>query len=105
MAGKAIAKYLKTNKTSYLKEYQDNWTKIFGEEFEKQTFARKILEKVDNNTINKLFDEITPQTIQEISENEDFDFHTSSIVKLLGLRRSIKAARLLLGSGLKKLLT
>ena len=51
-------------------------------EFEKQKMARMILEKIDNSTINKLFETITPQIIEEISKNEDFDFHSSSIFKI-----------------------
>ncbi len=105
LAGRAIAKYLKTGKKDDLKTYQEEWVKIFGKEFERQIFARKILEKIDNDTINKLFAEITPEIIQDVSSNDDFDFHTTSIVKLLGVKRSVKTAQLLLGSGLKKLLT
>lgn len=105
LAGRAISKYLRTGKKEDLKEYQIEWNKMFGKEFERQIFARKILEKLDNNTINKLFAEITPEIIHDISANDDFDFHTASIVKLLGVKRSLKTAQLLLGSGLKKLLT
>jgi hypothetical protein len=66
--------------------------------------ARKVLERIDNNTINKLFDSITPEITKEISEKEDFDFHTGSIIKLLGLKGSVKTAQIILGGELKKLL-
>ena len=66
--------------------------------------ARKILERVDNNTINKLFETITPEITREISEKDDFDFHTGSIIKLLGLKGSIKTVQTLLGGEIKKLL-
>jgi len=104
-AGQAISKFLKTNNRSDLQQYQKNWTKRFGKEFEKQVFARKILERVDNNTINKLFESITPEITKEISEKDDFDFHTSSILKLLGMKGSIKTAQTLIGGELKKLLS
>jgi geranylgeranyl reductase family protein len=104
-AGQAISKFLKTNKKEYLEEYQKKWTERFGKEFEKQILARKILERIDNNTINKLFQTITPEIINEISEKDDFDFHTSSIVKLLGLKGSIKTAQTLIGGEIKKLLS
>ncbi|MDC4231856.1 MAG: NAD(P)/FAD-dependent oxidoreductase [Nitrosopumilus sp.] len=104
-AGQAISKFLKTNNKSELEEYQKKWTSRFGKEFEKQIFARKILERIDNNTINKLFESITPEIIKEISEKDDFDFHTSSIIKLLGMKGSIKTAQTLIGGELKKLLS
>ncbi|KAG2473851.1 MAG: Digeranylgeranylglycerophospholipid reductase [Nitrosopumilales archaeon] len=105
LAGQAIAKYLETGKKSELKEYQKKWKEKFEKEFEKQLFARKLLERLDNQTINKLFESITPEITKEISENDDFDFHTGSIIKLLGIKRSIKTAQTLIGSEIKKLLS
>ncbi|MFB5635880.1 MAG: NAD(P)/FAD-dependent oxidoreductase [Nitrosopumilus sp.] len=103
-AGQAISEFLKTNNRETLEEYQKKWTVRFGKEFEKQVLARKILERIDNNTINKLFETITPEIINEVSEKDDFDFHTGSIIKLLGLRGSIKTAQTLIGGEIKKLL-
>jgi digeranylgeranylglycerophospholipid reductase len=103
-AGQAISEFLKTNNTDDLDQYQKKWIARFGKEFEKQLLARRILERIDNNTINKLFETITPEIIKEISEKDDFDFHTGSIVKLLGLRGSIKTAQTLIGGEIKKLL-
>jgi flavin-dependent dehydrogenase len=104
-AGQAISEFLKTNKKEDLEQYQKRWMARFGKEFEKQLLARKILERIDNNTINKLFETITPEIIKEISEKDDFDFHTGSIVKLLGLKGSIKTAQTLIGGEIKKLLS
>ena len=103
-AGQAISEFLKTNNKADLEQYQKKWTERFSKEFEKQLLARKILERVDNNTINKLFESITPEIIKDISEKDDFDFHTGSIVKLLGLKLSIKTAQTLIGGEIKKLL-
>ena len=103
-AGQAISKFLKTNEISHLQEYQKRWTERFGKEFDKQLLARKILERLDNQTINKLFESITPEITNEISEKEDFDFHTSSIIKLLGIKGSLKTAQTLISGELKKIL-
>jgi digeranylgeranylglycerophospholipid reductase len=103
-AGQAISEFLKTNNRDDLDQYQKKWTARFGKEFEKQLLARKILERIDNNTINKLFETITPEITKEISEKDDFDFHTGSIIKLLGLKGSIKTVQTLLGGEIKKLL-
>ena len=86
IAGNTIVKCLETNDLSQLKEYQKSWKNKFGKEFEKQRISRKILERIDNKTIDSLFDTITPEMVDEISDKDDFDFHTSSIVKLLGIR-------------------
>jgi digeranylgeranylglycerophospholipid reductase len=104
-AGQAISKFLESKDKSDLEEYQKRWTEKFGKEFEKQLFARKILERLDNNTINKLFESVTPEIIKEVSEKEDFDFHTGSIIKLLGIKGSLKTAQAIIGGEFKKLLS
>ena len=104
-AGQAISKFLESKDKTDLEEYQKKWTAKFGNEFEKQLFARKILERLDNSTINKLFESVTPEMLKEISEKEDFDFHTGSIVKLLGIKGSLKTAQALIGGEFKKLLS
>ena len=103
-AGQAISKFLKTDNKSDLNEYQKKWMERFGKEFEKQVFVRQVLEKLDNITIEKLFQSITPEIIKDISEKEDFDFHTSSIIKLLGLKNSVKTVQTIIGGELRKLL-
>jgi len=104
-AGQAISKFLDSKDKSDLEEYQKRWIEKFGKEFERQLFARKILERLDNNTINKLFESVTPEITKEISEKEDFDFHTGSIVKLLGIKGSLKTAQAIIGGEFKKLLS
>ena len=63
------------------------------------------MERLENKTINKLFESITPEITKEISEKDDFDFHTSSIIKLLGMKGTIKTAQTLIESELKKLIS
>ena len=79
-AGTAISKYLESDDQIHLKQYQKNWHDKFGKEFEKQRLARKILERVDNKTIDTIFNTITPEITDEISNKDDFDFHTTAIV-------------------------
>ena len=105
LAGNAITKYLETNEHSQLQQYQKFWHDKFGKEFEKQRLARKILERVDNKTIDMIFDTITPEIISEISNKDDFDFHATSVVKLLGIRKSLSAAQNIMSAEIKRLLT
>ncbi|NNM03185.1 MAG: NAD(P)/FAD-dependent oxidoreductase, partial [Nitrosopumilus sp.] len=69
-AGQAISEYLKTDDKADLEKYQKRWTERFGKEFEKQLLARKVLERIGNDTINKLFESITPEIIKDISEKD-----------------------------------
>lgn len=103
-AGKAISKFLETKRHNELLSYQKSWVEKFGKEFEKQLFARKMLERLDNKSIDKLFDSLTPDMIADISNNDDFDFHTSAIIKMLGLKGSLKVAQTIFGAEIRKLL-
>ena len=102
-AGQAISEFLATGNRKDLDEYQKRWTARFGKEFDKQIHARRILERIDNDAINKLFEAVTPDIIEEIAQRDDFDFHTKSIIKLIGLKTSIKTAKILIGQEIKKL--
>jgi len=103
LAGRAISKALKTDDSSALADYEKQWKEKFGKEFEKQNLARKILSRLDNNTVNKLFQAITPEIEEDISNKEDFDFHTSSILKLLGMKGTFNTMQALVGGEIKKL--
>jgi len=103
-AGTAISKYLESDDQTQLKQYQKNWHDKFGKEFEKQRLARKILERVDNKTIDTIFNTITPEITDEISNKDDFDFHTTAIVKLLGMRKSLNAAQNIMSAEIKRIL-
>ena len=103
-AGNAITKYLESDDQVQLKQYQKNWHDKFGKEFEKQRLARKILERVDNKTIDTIFDTITPKITDEISNKDDFDFHAIAIVKLLGMRKSLNAAQNIMSAEIKRIL-
>jgi len=103
-AGRAISNALKTGNKEELYNYQKQWNERFGKEFEKQNLARKILSRLDNNTVNKLFTSITPEIEQEISQKDDFDFHTSSILRLLGMKGSFNTMQALISGEIKKLI-
>ena len=83
--------------------YEKQWRDKFGKEFEKQNLARKILARLDNDTVNKLFNSITPEIEEDISNKEDFDFHTSSILRLLGMKGSFNTLQALIGGEIKRL--
>lgn len=103
-AGKAISKFLENGKEGELFQYQKEWTGKFGKEFGQMLLARSLLERLDNKSIDALFDSITPDVLNEISKEGDFDFHTTSVAKLLGIKGSVKAMQAILGNELRRLL-
>ena len=103
MAGRAISEAIETGDSSSLMNYEKQWKEKFGKEFEKQNLARKILARLDNGTVNKLFNSITPEIEEDISNKEDFDFHTSSILRLLGMKGSFNTMQALIGGEIKRL--
>jgi len=103
MAGRAISEAIETGNSSSLMNYEKQWKEKFGKEFEKQNLARKILARLDNGTVNKLFNSITPEIEEDISNKEDFDFHTSSILRLLGMKGSFNTMQALIGGEIKRL--
>jgi flavin-dependent dehydrogenase len=105
LAGRTISKFLESGKSSDLLEYQKAWSDKFGQEFEHMLLARTLLERLDNKSINKIFESITPEVVEEISKEGSFDFHTISLAKLLGVNGSVKAIQAILGSEFRRLLT
>ena len=104
-AGRSISKFLEHGKSSDLLEYQKIWMDKFGQEFEHMLLARGLLERLDNKSIDKMFESITPEIVEEISKEGSFDFHTISLAKLLGVKGSVKAIQAILGSEFRRLLT
>ena len=103
-AGKAISKFLETGRENMLQEYQKEWSDKFGKEFGQMLLARSLLERLDNKSIDDLFESITPEVLNEISKEGSFDFHTTSVAKLLGIKGSVKAVQTILGNELRRLL-
>jgi digeranylgeranylglycerophospholipid reductase len=103
LAGNAISKFLETGKESSLSEYQTAWNEKFGKEFEHMLLVRSILERLDNKSIDSIFESITPKILDEISKEGSFDFHTTSVAKILGVRGSVKAIQAILGNELRRL--
>ncbi len=92
------------NNTEHLAAlYRKSWDDRFGREFEKQILARRVLERMDNEALNKMIRSVTPDMLQKMAENGDFDFHTGSIIRMLGIRRTAGAAKSMLGSEMRRL--
>jgi len=93
IAGQAVSKFIKEDDSSTLGMYEEKWNDQFKNEFETISQARKIFERLDNRSIDKLFKAIqTSGILNEISLIGDFDFHSTSIFKILGVKKVLQIA-------------
>ncbi len=101
-AADAIAKALDYNDLALLHEYERSWFNKFGKEFEKMLLARRLFERLDNKAIDGIFNAIDDKLIRDIADT-DFDFHSSAIIKMLGIGKSLSIASSILGSEFRRL--
>lgn len=104
LAGNHIARYKRRIFNSLLNDYERDWFSIFGKEFQRMLFFRKIMERLDNKSIDALFSIVSDSDILEISRSANFDFHSLALSKILGSKKAIKLISTLLGNELRHLL-
>lgn len=104
LAGNHIARYKRRIFNSVLNDYERDWFSIFGKEFQRMLFFRKIMERLDNKSIDALFSIVSDSDILEISRSANFDFHSLALSKILGSKKAIKLISTLLGNELRHLL-
>jgi len=104
LAGRAISNAFEENDLNVLWNYQRAWLDIFQEEFNKMLLARRILERIDNKTLDQLFQSVSESRIREICEIGEFDFHTAALTKIFGSRQGIKILKAILGNEIRRLL-
>lgn len=104
LAGTHIARYKKNVANSSLNDYETDWYLIFGKEFQKMIFFRKLMERLDNKSIDSIFSLISDSDIAEISKSATFDFHSFALSKILGSKKAIKLITALLGNEFRHIL-
>ena len=104
LAGSHIALYKKNAVNSLLIKYEIDWYSIFGKEFQRMLFFRKIMERLDNKSIDAIFSLISDSDIAEISKSATFDFHSFALSKILGSKKAIKLISTLLGNEFRHIL-
>jgi geranylgeranyl reductase family protein len=105
LAGRAIANALANDDLELLHDYEEEWLRIFKSEFDRMLLARRVFEHLDNKAIDEMFKMVGSETIDEVSENGDFDFHSQALSKLLTVEGALKIAKTVLGSEIRKLFT
>jgi geranylgeranyl reductase family protein len=106
LAGSHIALYKKNaiNVNSLLNDYETEWYSIFGKEFQRMLIFRKIMERLDNKSIDAIFSIISDSDIAEISKSATFDFHSFALSKILGSKKAIKLISTLVGNEFRHIL-
>lgn len=105
-AGRSISKSLENgNDSSFLKEYQSNWINSFGKEFDRQVLFRKILERLDNKSLDKIFSNISSSAIDKISSTGDFDYHSAALKSLLNAKITVNFLYTFMGNEYRKIIS
>ncbi len=107
LAGRSISKFLDNdgeNNFSYLKNYQDGWLNLFGKEFDRLLLLRKLLEQLDNKSLDKIFSGISEITLENISSNGEFDFHSIALKNFLNTKTTLNFLYTLMGNSYRKMI-
>ncbi|MFH1016190.1 MAG: hypothetical protein V1771_04250, partial [Chloroflexota bacterium] len=89
IAAQTLRKALQSNDLSArsLARYEQEWQQLLGRELRTSYWARKLFEKLSDGQIDKVFDIVKRNGIDEALLKEkdlSFDWHSKAILKLLG---------------------
>ncbi len=104
LAGRAISDSLIHDDQTYLHNYQNNWSKKFEKEFDKLLLFRKLLERLDNRSLDKIFSNISKTTLEKISMSGDFDFHSLALKHFLNTQMTLNLLHMFLGNEYRKII-
>ena len=87
-AGQSLCKSLESH-TNLLHIYENRWRDTFGSEFNSTRLFRKIYDNLDNRHLDDIFDILSSSSdLQNLINNSgDFDFHSFTLLKALGLKK------------------
>ena len=104
LAGKALTKSIEKNDRNLMYYYERKWFSIFKSEFDKMLILRKVLERLDNRAIDKIFSTISQGEIDDISKIGDFDFHSTALSRILHSTISLKIAKTIFDNEIRRLI-
>jgi flavin-dependent dehydrogenase len=105
LAGKAISQANEKNDNRLLYEYEKNWKSMFQKEFNSMLFARKVLERLDNKSIDEIFSSLSKKAIKDVSNFSDFDFHSSALDLFLKTRIATNLTKILIENEFRRVLS
>jgi digeranylgeranylglycerophospholipid reductase len=95
IAGKHLARALKTGRPEELSNYQKEWMSLYGSDFRMQLNLRRIYEDLTNEDIEELFGILKESDALSSLIDGSFDFHGKDFLKLLGVGGFVKSLRLM----------
>jgi geranylgeranyl reductase family protein len=102
LAGQAISNAIEKNNDSLLYEYEKNWKSMFQKEFQSMLLARKVLERLDNKSIDSIFASLSKKSITDVSNFSDFDFHSSALTLFLKTKVATNFTKILIGNEFRR---
>jgi flavin-dependent dehydrogenase len=102
LAGKAISKAIENNDNALLFEYEKSWKSMFWKEFNAMLLARRVLERLDNKSIDSIFSSLSRRAINDVSNFSDFDFHSSALDLFLKTRIATNLTKILIGNEFRR---
>jgi digeranylgeranylglycerophospholipid reductase len=85
-AGEVVVEAAKkgTFASSFLERYESLWKETLGKEFGTTLLARKVMNRLSDKAIDKIFAVIIQKKLQDLlSEEDDMDFQRGAILKLM----------------------
>ena len=105
LAGRAASEAVKTKDVSKLKEYESAWKERFADEFRLELYARNVFAKLSANQLDQLMEMIASSDVpKKISEEGDFDRHSTAIVRAFGMTNIVSVMGLVLSNEIKNLI-
>jgi ribosome-associated toxin RatA of RatAB toxin-antitoxin module len=75
---------------------------MFQKEFNSMLIARKVLERLDNKSIDEIFSSLSRKEIKDVSNFSDFDFHSSALDLFLKTKIASKLTKVLIGNEFRR---
>ena len=103
-AGQSINQSLLSN-INLLSIYEKRWRNIFGSDFNSTRRFRKIFDNLENKHLEEIFDILSSSSdLQDsINKSGDFDFHSLTLLKALGIKRITRLFNIVSSNEIKKL--
>jgi len=90
-AGQAAANYLLEGDLDALQKYSRSWLSLFKEDFRATLLARRIYEKMDNRSIEKIFNLIREKNLlNDLLQEDGFDEQSKWIRRILSIEDLVK---------------
>jgi flavin-dependent dehydrogenase len=103
LAGKSVTKSLINDDVNHVIDYQNKWINIFGKEFDRLLLLRKILERLDNKSLDKIMSSVPSNIIDKVSSTGDFDYHSFALKNLLNSKITLNFLYVLMGNEYRKI--